>query len=111
MAWNAPAFLTKIEFSVGQGRDGHPALLVRSRDSVSDPFLTLLVDVNWSRGRLLREYRCCSTRRFTHPALSRRRTLRSSAPQAGETESSRGGTVERAPEPPAKNLPQRQPVA
>jgi len=95
-------FLTKIEFSVGQGRDGHPALLVRSRDSVSDPFLTLLVDVNWSRGRLLREYTMLLDPPVYTPGAEQAANAPVSAPQAGETESSRGGTVERAPEPPAQ---------
>ena len=31
-------------------------LLVRSRDAISEPFVSFLIDVNWPRGRLLREY-------------------------------------------------------
>jgi len=51
-----PNFLSSIEFRVGRGDDGRNVLFVRSRESVSEPFLTFLVEVNWSRGRLLREY-------------------------------------------------------
>jgi len=51
-----PAFLGSLEFSVGRGQDGRAVLLVRSRDVVSEPFVSFLVDVNWPRGRLLREY-------------------------------------------------------
>ncbi|HEU0224508.1 MAG TPA: FimV/HubP family polar landmark protein [Steroidobacteraceae bacterium] len=51
-----PAYLSTIEFSVGRGRDGRHVLHVRSRDPISEPFVSFLVDVNWSRGRLLREY-------------------------------------------------------
>jgi pilus assembly protein FimV len=51
-----PAFLNSIEFRVGRGQDGRNVLLVRSRDPISEPFVSFLVDVNWSRGRLLREY-------------------------------------------------------
>ena len=99
------AFLAKIEFKVGQGRDGRPALLVRSRESVPDPFLTLLVDVNWSRGRLLREYTMLLDPPVYTPGAEQAASAPVSAPQAGETESSRSGSVQRAPEPPAETAP------
>jgi len=51
-----PAYLSSIEFRVGRGQDGRNVLLVRSRDAISEPFVSFLVDVNWARGRLLREY-------------------------------------------------------
>jgi len=51
-----PAYLGSLEFSVGRGQDGRSVLLVRSRDAISEPFVSFLIDVNWPRGRLLREY-------------------------------------------------------
>src|ERR1700741_5337829 len=51
-----PAYLDSIEFRVGRGQDGRNVLLVRSQQAISEPFVSFLVDVNWSRGRLLREY-------------------------------------------------------
>jgi pilus assembly protein FimV len=51
-----PAFLGSLEFTVGRGQDGRSVLLVRSRDVISEPFVSFLIDVNWPRGRLLREY-------------------------------------------------------
>jgi len=51
-----PAYLSSIEFSVGRGQDGRNVLRVRSRDPITEPFVSFLVDVNWNRGRLLREY-------------------------------------------------------
>jgi len=51
-----PAFLNSIEFRVGRGQDGRSVILVRSSSPISEPFVSFLVDVNWSRGRLLREY-------------------------------------------------------
>ncbi len=51
-----PAYLSSIEFRVGRGQDGRSVLLVRSNDPISEPFVSFLVDVNWARGRLLREY-------------------------------------------------------
>ncbi len=51
-----PSFLGSLEFTVGQGQDGRSVLLVRSRDAISEPFVSFLIDVSWPRGRLLREY-------------------------------------------------------
>src|SRR5580698_1729705 len=51
-----PAFLSTLTFKVGKGKDGRDALLVRSTDSIPEPFVTFLVDVNWARGHLMREY-------------------------------------------------------
>ncbi|MBS0614512.1 MAG: hypothetical protein JSS24_15170, partial [Proteobacteria bacterium] len=51
-----PAFLSSINFKVGKGHDGHEALLVRSNEAIPEPFVTFLVEVNWARGRLVREY-------------------------------------------------------
>jgi len=51
-----PAFLDSLEFRVGRGQDGRSVLLVRSREAISEPFVSFLVDVSWPRGRLVREY-------------------------------------------------------
>jgi pilus assembly protein FimV len=51
-----PSYLNSIEFRVGRGQDGRHVLLVRSLEPISEPFVSFLVDVNWARGRLLREY-------------------------------------------------------
>jgi pilus assembly protein FimV len=36
--------------------DGREVLRMRSSQTITDPFLTLLVEVNWARGRTVREY-------------------------------------------------------
>jgi pilus assembly protein FimV len=51
-----PPFLSTLTFKVGKGKDGRDALLVRSADAIPEPFVTFLVDVNWARGHLMREY-------------------------------------------------------
>jgi len=51
-----PAFLSSLQFRVGRGRDGRNVLLVSSAAPIDEPFVTFLVDVNWPRGHLLREY-------------------------------------------------------
>jgi len=51
-----PPFLSSMTFTVGKSRDGRDVLLVRSADAIPEPFVTFLVEVNWARGRLMREY-------------------------------------------------------
>jgi pilus assembly protein FimV len=51
-----PAFLTEFKFSVATAADGRDVLRVTSPRPVTEPFVTLLVEANWPRGRLLREY-------------------------------------------------------
>src|SRR5208283_1992416 len=51
-----PPFLTTLTFTVGKSKDGRDVLLVHSTDAIPEPFVTFLVEVNWARGRLMREY-------------------------------------------------------
>src|SRR5271168_4837237 len=50
-----PPFLSTLTFKIGKSKDGRDVLLVRSTDSIPEPFMTFLVEVNWARGRLMRE--------------------------------------------------------
>lgn len=51
-----PTFLSSLTFKVGKSKAGRDVLQVRSADAIPEPFVTFLVEVNWSRGRLMREY-------------------------------------------------------
>jgi pilus assembly protein FimV len=51
-----PPFLSSITFKVGKSKDGHDVLMVRSTEAIPEPFVTFLVDLNWARGHLMREY-------------------------------------------------------
>jgi pilus assembly protein FimV len=51
-----PPFLASFTFKVGKSKEGHDVLIVHSTDSIPEPFVTFLVDVNWARGHLMREY-------------------------------------------------------
>ncbi len=51
-----PPFLSTLTFKVAKSKDGRDVLQVRSTDSIPEPFVTFLVEVNWARGRLMREY-------------------------------------------------------
>jgi len=51
-----PAFLSGIKFAVTENKNGQPVIRLSSSVPVAEPFVTMLLDVRWSSGRLLREY-------------------------------------------------------
>ena len=51
-----PGFLGNVRMQVGRAADGRNVIRVQSTEAVTEPFATLLVDVNWARGHLVREY-------------------------------------------------------
>jgi pilus assembly protein FimV len=51
-----PPFLATFQFQVAKAKDGRPVLRVSSTDSIPEPFVTFLVEVDWARGHLMREY-------------------------------------------------------
>jgi pilus assembly protein FimV len=94
-----PAFLNSLEFKVGRSGDGRNVLQVRSREAMTEPFVSFLVEVNWSRGRLLREYTLLLDPPVYMPGAEQAEAAPVSAPQAGVTESERSGAVQRPVEP------------
>ena len=92
-------FLNSIEFKVGRSGDGRNILQVRSREAVAEPFLSFLVEVNWSRGRLLREYTLLLDPPVYMPGAEQAEAAPVAAPQAGVTETERSGAVQRPVEP------------
>jgi pilus assembly protein FimV len=51
-----PNFLTDMQFRVGRDDAGRDVIVVNSRESIAEPFVTLLVEATWPSGRSLREY-------------------------------------------------------
>lgn len=45
-----------VQFNIGQDARGEPVIKVTSTEVVREPFLGLLLEANWPKGRLLREY-------------------------------------------------------
>jgi len=45
-----------LRFSVDQRANGQPVIRITSTAAVPDPFLDMLIELNWSSGRLIREY-------------------------------------------------------
>ncbi|MBI5753457.1 MAG: hypothetical protein HZA59_15130 [Hydrogenophilales bacterium] len=48
--------LTNVRFSVAKRPNGEPYLLISSIQAFNEPFLDLLIQLDWPSGRLLREY-------------------------------------------------------
>lgn len=94
-----PSFLQNIEFKVGRGRDGRNVLQVRSREAVTEPFLSFLVEVNWSRGRLLREYTLLMDPPVYMPGGEQVAGAPVTAPQAGPSEVQPSAAAPRPVEP------------
>lgn len=51
-----PYSLPKLKFQIANHADGTPYLKLTSKDAVNDPFVSLLVELDWASGKLLREY-------------------------------------------------------
>jgi pilus assembly protein FimV len=51
-----PSFLSSATVTVAKAADGSDVLRVQTTDPVTEPFVTMLIEVNYARGRLLREY-------------------------------------------------------
>ena len=51
-----PYGLPKLKFQVESRADGESYVKVTSTQPVNDPFVTMLVELSWSSGKLLREY-------------------------------------------------------
>jgi len=92
-----PPFLSTLTFKVGKGKDGRDALLVRSSDAIPEPFVTFLVEVNWARGRLMREY----TVLLDPPVYTPGETASSAAPVTAPTVPAAPARRATAPTPPA----------
>jgi pilus assembly protein FimV len=92
-----PQFLSTLQFNVVRDPNGRNVLQVRSSESITEPFLTFLVEVNWPRGRLIREY----TVLLDPPVFEQKTTPAPTiaAPRTGVTAAPAAGAVTRTPPP------------
>ncbi|MES9990690.1 MAG: FimV/HubP family polar landmark protein [Candidatus Thiodiazotropha sp.] len=51
-----PYLLTGLKFTPMLTAAGKPVISVSSKDAIREPFLNFLIEVNWPKGRLVREY-------------------------------------------------------
>jgi len=58
-----------LDFTIAVGAKGKTVIRVTSAEAVRDPFLSFLLDVNWGKGRLLREYNVLLDPPVTAPSI------------------------------------------
>ena len=51
-----PGFLSRLSFNIDRDDAGRDVIRVTSLEPITEPFVTVLVEATWNRGRLLREY-------------------------------------------------------
>ncbi|HXY97108.1 MAG TPA: FimV/HubP family polar landmark protein [Steroidobacteraceae bacterium] len=89
-----PTYLTSVRLSTADTSDGRHIIRVKSTDPVTDPFITLLINVTWSHGQLVREY----TMLLDPPVYTPNQSAAASAPVAAPVTSAetRAGTITRS---------------
>ena len=96
-----PAYLAGVQVRTVRAPDGRQMLKLRSTEAISEPFITLLVDVNWSRGHLVREYTMLLDPPVYTPGGSAVASAPVSAPATGS--GAREGAIARGADPPARD--------
>jgi pilus assembly protein FimV len=89
-----PSFLSSVTVTRARSADGREVLKIRSSESITEPFVTVLVEATWARGRLVREY----TMLLDPPVFApeQQRPAPVAAPSSGSAQSS--GSIERPTE-------------
>ncbi len=100
-------FLNKLQFSVGHNAAGKPVVRITSRDVVREPFLDFLLEMSWSKGRLVREYTVLVDPPVTMPAGP----AMAQAPASGQVTAAGSGTVSAAPAGRVTHTAQMPPVS
>ena len=93
-----PAYLTGVQMRTVRMSDGRQMLKLKSTEAISEPFITLLVEVSWARGHLVREYTMLLDPPVYTPGQSAVANARVSAPATGS--GVREGAIARGADPP-----------
>src|SRR5262245_41985186 len=103
-----PNTLSSVTVTAMKTPDGREVLRIRSKESITDPFLTMLVEVNSLRSHLVREY----TMLLDPPVFAPQGPQNANAPVAAPStaDSARGGQIARqAPNPAPEPRRQQEP--
>ncbi len=88
-----PAVLSKLKFKVDKAEDGQSATIsISTKTPVKEPFLSFLVEADWAKGRLLREF----TVLLDPPSFAQQAVITTSEPQA-VTQSAPAASAESTP--------------
>ena len=93
-----PTYLTSVQLRTVDTADGRHLIKLKSTDPITDPFITLLINVTWSHGQLVREYTMLLDPPVYTPNQSPAASAPVSAPATGAD--TRAGTIARAAETP-----------
>jgi pilus assembly protein FimV len=91
-----PVFLSSIQVKTVRSGDGKAYITLKSTDPITEPFVTLLVEVNWARGHLVREYTMLLDPPVYTPGQSPASNTPVTAPAAGAT--AHEGAIARNPD-------------
>jgi len=101
-----PAYLSAFQFAIARNSDGQVVVKVTSNRSVTEPFVTLLVEASWGRGRVLREYTVLLDPPVFTPTQPQSNQPVTAAQSGAQTE----GRIERPAEQAARQEPPRPPA-
>ncbi|HEX4387697.1 MAG TPA: FimV/HubP family polar landmark protein [Steroidobacteraceae bacterium] len=94
-----PPYLNTVQVKTVRTPDGREIVKLKSVDPISEPFVTLLVEVNWSRGHMVREYTMLLDPPVYTPSESQVASAPVTAPTTGQ--GAREGAIARTePTPP-----------
>jgi pilus assembly protein FimV len=89
-----PGFLAGVQVRTMRTSDGRMVIKLKSTDPISEPFITVLVEVNWSHGRVVREYTMLLDPPVYAPGQSAGASAPVSAPSTGS--GTREGSIPRS---------------
>jgi pilus assembly protein FimV len=93
-----PNYLTSVQVRTVLSAGGRHIIKIKSTEAITDPFITLLINVSWSHGQLVREYTM-----LLDPPVYTPNPSAASAPVAAPVTGAdtRAGTITRSTEAPA----------
>jgi pilus assembly protein FimV len=97
-----PVFLSSVQVKITRTADGRQVLKLKSTDTITEPFITLLVEVSWARGRSVREYTMLLDPPVYTPGQSPANNAPVAAPSAG-TGAHEGAIARGSEVPPAQD--------
>ncbi|HSY08528.1 MAG TPA: FimV/HubP family polar landmark protein [Steroidobacteraceae bacterium] len=92
-----PAFLGGISMRPEHTADGRDIIKLSSHEAITEPFVTLLIEVTWARGQLVREYTVLLDPPVYTPGQSEATNAPVAAPVVGAA--TREGSISRTPAP------------
>jgi pilus assembly protein FimV len=96
-----PPFMSTVTVTRDRSANGGQVLRIKSSETVTEPFLTLLIEASWARGRLVREYTVLLDPPVFAPNSVAAAQPRPAMPAVGGAEAS--GTISRPAQPEAQS--------